>query len=70
MGLLSFFNRDLQRLKSKKRAFRIFSFAFKHFLPVFYLLGIVAILLLPHPMVHDNMKADEKALLIGQVKID
>ena len=67
MGLLSFFNRDLQRLKSKKKAFKVFNFAFKHLLPVFYLLGLISLFLLPHPILHDNMRADEKALLIGQV---
>ena len=69
MGLLSFLNRDLQRLKTKKRAFKIFSFAFRHLLPVFYLVAISLLLLLPHPIVHDNMRADEKALLIGQVSL-
>jgi glycosylphosphatidylinositol transamidase len=32
-----------------------------------YAIGLVTVLLLPHPIIHDDAQPDEKALLIGQV---
>ncbi|KAI8901968.1 Gaa1-like protein [Globomyces pollinis-pini] len=61
------FDRELFRLQSRKKAFEIAKYLFTHYSIVFYILGLLALFVLPYKPVHDNAVVDEKALLVGQV---
>jgi hypothetical protein len=65
MGLL--FNREVFRLKSRRRAYFIAKYIISKFLFLVYFIGIFALLILPHDIAHNTAVADERALLIGQV---
>lgn len=69
MGILKIFNREIFRLKSRRTAFYILKYVLQRFLFVIYMLGLVSLAILPHPLSHEEMKEAEKALLLGQVII-
>jgi hypothetical protein len=74
MGLLGW-NREIFRLKSRRVAYRISKKIFSNYVYldsflfriIVYVLGVLSLFLLPHPILHDDAKPDERALLIGQV---
>ena len=66
---MTLWNREIFRLKSRQFAIKIAKYIFQRYLTLIYLLAFLSLLFLPHHILHEEARPDEKALLIGQVLI-
>jgi hypothetical protein len=64
---MTLWNREIFRLKSRQFAIKIAKYIFQRYLTLIYLLAFLSLLFLP--LLHEEARPDEKALLIGQVLI-